>query len=608
MFKSAIPKHSIVLLTVIAALAVILSIISYEYSSSTSDGIVDIASQEIRSNARIAVHDLSQILIYRLQTTTVLLQTLADGPALQNNEYQRAQLIINDRQNHTNDLTDFYMWLDQYGKIVWISNINATTYQKYKGFDLSYRPYFTVPRDTRTPYYSSLIESNDNVPRLYISYPILSKAGSENDTNNNVNNGTNPNNFKGIVVAAINGVTTANILKGQLLPHFNSTVSLLDNNGIILHANNRSLIGKNVFGTEFQTVISSLLSDSSKNSLNDLVNSSLQQANNGGMQDISMSGKTYTIAYEPVILQGKHFLTLFLSAPHNLASNVAMAIAQQKNLSTIIIIAIGLVALGGAYLVLNWNKKLQTTVNARTDELSRANEQLKYRDEMQREFINVAAHELRTPIQPILGLADVLRSKIKDKEQVELLDVILRNVKRFQRLSQDILDVTMIESRSLKLSKHAIDLNDLIVNIVKDQQSQIQKSDAKVKLLYELEAKEGKRNPIFVLADRERINQVFWNLLNNAIKFTKDGTISISTKVTDREVIVSVKDTGEGIDPKIRPRLFSKFATGSSQGTGLGLYISKSVVEAHGGRMWAEDNTDRRPGATFYFSLPIIGT
>ena len=145
MFKSAIPKDSIILLTAIAALAVILSIISYEYSSSTSDDIVDIASQEIRSNARITVHDLSQILVNRLQTTTVLLQTLADAPALQNNEYQRAQLIINDRQNHTNDLTDFYMWLDQYGKIVWISNINATTYQKYKGFDLSYRPYFTVP-------------------------------------------------------------------------------------------------------------------------------------------------------------------------------------------------------------------------------------------------------------------------------------------------------------------------------------------------------------------------------------------------------------------------------------------------------------------------------
>ncbi|MGB8154513.1 MAG: ATP-binding protein, partial [Nitrososphaeraceae archaeon] len=529
-----------------------------------------------------------------------------DAPALQNNESQIAQLIINDRQNHTSDLTDFYMWLDQNGKIVWISNINATTYQKYKGFDLSYRPYFTVPEHTYAPYYSSLIESNDNVPRLYISYPILSKVGSGYDANNNVNNVTNPNNFKGIVVAAVNDTATANILKSQLLPQFNSTVILLDNNGVILHADNRSLIGKNISGTKIQSMISSLLPNSSKNLLNDIVHASMQQANNGGMQDIYMQDRTTTIAYEPVTLQGKHFLTLYVIAQHNLASSVAMAITQQKNLNTIIIIAIGLAALSAAYLVLNWNRKLEATVDARTEELRRANEQLKYRDKMQSEFINVAAHELRTPIQPILGIADVLRSKIRDREQVELLDVILRNVKRFQRLSQDILDVTMIESRSLILNKHAIDLNDLILTIVEDHHKQIQKSDGKVELLYEPEAKEGKRNPIFVQADREKITQVVWNLLNNAQKFTKHGTISISTRVTDREVIVSVKDTGEGIDPKIRPKLFSRFATNSSQGTGLGLYISKSVVEAHGGRMWAEDNIDRRHGATFYFSLPVL--
>ena len=167
------------------------------------------------------------------------------------------------------------MWLDQNGKIVWISNINSTTYQKYKGFDLSYRPYFTAPRATHTPYYSSLIESNDNVPRLYISYPILSKVGSGYDANNNVNNVTNPNNFKGIVVAAVNDTATANILKSQLLPQFNSTVILLDNNGIILHANNRSLIGKNIFGTKIQSIISSLPPNSSKNLLNDIVHASI---------------------------------------------------------------------------------------------------------------------------------------------------------------------------------------------------------------------------------------------------------------------------------------------------------------------------------------------
>jgi signal transduction histidine kinase len=609
MLKSAIFKRNIFLLTAIATLAVALSIISYQYSSSISKDIVDIASQEMRSNARIAVHDLSEILTNRLLTTTVLLQTLADGPAIQNNEYRMAQLVINDRQNHTSDLTDFYMWLDQNGKIVWISNMNSTLYKKYKGFDLSYRPYFTVPRDSHTPYYSSLIESNDKVPRLYISYPILSKPDSGlilNSTNKVNDNGTNANIFKGIVVAAVNRNTTTNILKSQLLPQFNGTVKLLDNDGIILHASNRSLIGKNIFGTEFQSMISALLPNSSKNLFNKLIVASLQPSNNGGIQDIYIQGKTHTIAYEPVTLEGRHFLTLYVDVSHNLASSVATAITQQKNLNTIIILAIGIVAFLAAFLVLNWNKKLEGTVNARTEDLRRANEQLKNKDEMQTEFINVAAHELRTPIQPILGLTNVLRSEIKDKRQIELLDVILRNVKRFQRLSQDILDVTMIESRSLKLNKHQIDLNDLIPNIVKDLQNQEQKSNNKVKLLYAPEAEKDKQNPIVVEADRERMTQVLWNLLNNAIKFTKEGTISISIQVKDGQVIVSVKDTGEGIDPKIRPRLFSKFATASSQGTGLGLYISKSVVEAHGGRMWVEDNNDRREGATFCFSLPII--
>ncbi|MGA8484622.1 MAG: sensor histidine kinase, partial [Nitrososphaeraceae archaeon] len=601
--KSTKSWDSIILLIAIAGLAVILSIISYQYSSSTSNDIVEIASQDIRSNARIEVHDLSKMLANRLETINLMIQTLTDAPAIQNNEFQRSQVIINNRQNHTNDLTDFYMWLDQSGKIVWISNMNSTTYQKYKGFDLSYRPYFTVPRDTLTPYYSSLIESNDKIPRLYISYPILSKQGQEYK---NTNNGSKTNAFQGTIVAAVNAITLGSILKSQLLPQFNSTVSLVDNKGIILYADNPAFVGKYIFGKEFQSTISSLLPVSSRVSLNKLVNTSLKESDMAGMGDIYAQGKINTLAFEPITLQGKHFLTLYISAPHNLASKVAIAIAQQKNLNTIIIIAIGIVALGAAFLVLNWNKKLEGTVNARTAELRRANEQLKNHDQMQKEFINVAAHELRTPIQPVLALSDILRSKIKDKEQVELLDVILRNVKRLQRLSHVILDVTMIESHSLKLNKHAIDLNDLIVNIIQDHQNVIQNSDGKVKLEYETEAKGKEGKQIFVEADKERITQVIWNLLTNAMKFTKDGTITVSTRVTGREIIVTVKDTGEGIDPKIQPRLFSKFATSSIQGTGLGLYISKSIVEAHGGSMWAENKSDRRGGATFHFSLPVI--
>ena len=172
----------------------------------------------------------------RLQSITVLLQTLADSPAIQNNEFERAKVIINFRENYTSDLTDFYMWLNREGKIVWISNINSSAYQKYKGLDLSYRPYFSVPKDYSSAYYSSLIESNDKVPRLYISYPILSKQGNEynNNNNNNNNNSTRIEGFKGVVVTGIRMDTLGNLLKNQLFPHFNSAMGLLDDKGILL--------------------------------------------------------------------------------------------------------------------------------------------------------------------------------------------------------------------------------------------------------------------------------------------------------------------------------------------------------------------------------------
>lgn len=116
------------------------------------------------------------------------------------------------------------------------------------------------------------------------------------------------------------------------------------------------------------------------------------------------------------------------------------------------------------------------------------------------------------------------------------------------------------------------------------------------------------KDDIFVMADRSRLYQVIANLLDNAIKFTKEGFIDIilQKRVKNNEAVVIVRDTGIGIDPEILPRLFSKFATKSETcGTGLGLYISKGIIEAHGGRMWADNNKEDQKGATFYFSLPL---
>ena len=242
-----------------------------------------------------------------------------------------------------------------------------------------------------------------------------------------------------------------------------------------------------------------------------------------------------------------------------------------------------------------------------------ANELLKVHHRMQKEFINIAAHELRSPIQPILGLTEIIRRNEKDPKQKELLDVVVRNAKRLKQLTEDILDVTRIESNSLHLNKQEFDLKDLVINTIQDYKSQMTTTTAaadgnnnKIRSVYDYNDVK-----ILVYADKHRISQVLSNLISNSIKFTKDaeGTISIRIKRGDKKnndnksITVAVKDTGTGIDPQIMPRLFTKFATKSDTGTGLGLFISKSIVEAHGGRIWADNNADGK-GAIFCFSLP----
>ena len=252
---------------------------------------------------------------------------------------------------------------------------------------------------------------------------------------------------------------------------------------------------------------------------------------------------------------------------------------------------------------------------------------LKQMDKMKDEFINVAAHELRTPIQPIIGLSEILRSRIRNNdgnnrsssnaENQEFVDVILRNGQRLGKLVEDVLDVTKIESQSLELRKERFDLNELIISIIDD----IMAAEAE-SMVYGLPARRKEKNnvkisyqprPLYVHADRNRIAQVISNLLNNALKFTSEGHVMITAE-KKREtnssnnpdvVIISVCDSGSGVDSEIMPRLFTKFSSKSFSGTGLGLYICKNIVEAHGGRIWAENNKDTK-GATFSFTLPLL--
>ncbi|MGA7370340.1 MAG: HAMP domain-containing sensor histidine kinase [Nitrososphaeraceae archaeon] len=244
-------------------------------------------------------------------------------------------------------------------------------------------------------------------------------------------------------------------------------------------------------------------------------------------------------------------------------------------------------------------------------------EELLNRSMAQEEFINVAAHELRNPIQPILGLSDILlhsdissnsgstEFKMTD-QQKEMIAIIARNARRLQRLAEDILDVTKIDGKTLKLNKEKFVLSEAIEEIVGEY------ADSNRNIIISFSSSNVLESTDKVIADQNRIKQVVCNLIDNAIKFTETGRITISTNIDKKHkrAIVSVEDTGKGIDSEILPKLFTKFATKSDKGTGLGLYISKGIIEAHGGKIWAVNNSDRNAnenpsGATFGFSLPL---
>ena len=233
-------------------------------------------------------------------------------------------------------------------------------------------------------------------------------------------------------------------------------------------------------------------------------------------------------------------------------------------------------------------------------------EQLKDHDKIQQEFINITAHELKNPIQPILGLSEILiRKKDRDQKEIEILETINKNAKRLQKLTEDILDLTRIESKFLVIHKETLNLNDFVLDIVKNYERSISNKDKDIKFKYD-----NFNRCIIIEADKNRLNQVIANLISNSVKFIdkKEGVISISINIrkTDRfeTVVFDIQDNGIGIDKEIMPQLFTKFASKSFQGTGLGLYLSKKIIEAHGGKIWAQNNEDGK-GATFSFSIPL---
>ena len=236
-------------------------------------------------------------------------------------------------------------------------------------------------------------------------------------------------------------------------------------------------------------------------------------------------------------------------------------------------------------------------------------EKMKEVEILEKDFINFAAHELRNPVQPIIGFSELLYSKIENQEHRRLLDEVILNARRLERLARVMLDVTRIENNSLILTKETVDTAKVVKDIVDSYNQNLREKYAvnKSKNLEELMIIQNGVKDLEVTLDKVRITQVICNILDNALSFSHEGKIKVVLNKEKRNrqnfLLVRVKDTGPGIDPEILSKLFTKFASKSDMGTGLGLFISKGIVEAHGGKIWAENNPNR--GATFSFTLPI---
>jgi signal transduction histidine kinase len=565
----------------------------------------NIAEQNIRDSLFLA-HRNNQVEITKgisehvssdLRLVTSILQGLSDSSYLQQEE------LYGDRVGNLMGAR-----FDQINKISKIDGLfiadrnNIITYNKvpegqrsFVNIDISFSDYVRETKSTLSPVFSNGFRGIDGTYKIALTFPIINRDSKE---------------YIGMVGVEIPSVDFF-ARYGNVYNIDSTFLVAYDRNSNYISTPRTNFLGESLFSNEVQRFFN----------FNGIQNKYYRNVFDGqllggyAIYDFG-AGERLNTGY-PVSVDGKLEYFVFVITPTaSVYSDINKTLSAERSKFFLLIAGIT-----GAILILilflvKLNSILNEQVKRRTKDLEEsnkrlktANEKLNIHDKMQKEFINITAHELRTPIQPILVLTEYIRNRTKDKEQIELLDVIIKNTKRLKNLAEEILDVTRIERGVMSLNKERFCLDELVVDTVKELQS-ILGNNNKIKFEYDIHS----NDPVLIHADKSRIRQVLSNLISNSIKFIpNEGIISLKVEMRKSDdgnnskgiVVVSIKDTGIGIDEAIIPKLFTKFASKSFQGTGLGLYISKSIVESHGGKIWAENNENGK-GATFSFSLPIV--
>jgi signal transduction histidine kinase len=527
-----------------------------------------------------------------LRLVTSMLQDLADSLYLQNEMLSgdKVSNLIEEKFRQLNSVTEVDSLLITDNEGIITSHKASPGMKTFVNIDISSNDYMKQTMNELQPVYSNGFTGIDGKYRVVITYPITSMEDGH---------------YIGTVVANLPTVEffknygNVNDISSQFLVAFDRSGNLLAVGA------SGDLVGKNFFGNETQRFINY------NKVLNNLTHYLLAGNAGHAMYDYGKGERLNTQSPILVGTQPTYFVQVVTPTDRiYLKINSVLFTEGIKMFSLLTGTTAAIIVL--VFLLRKWYTVLQHEVTKRTSDLNesnyklmKANESLKIKDEAQNQFINVAAHELRTPIQPILNAIYLMQSSdLSASKKNQYIDIIKRNTEKLGRLAEDILDVTRIESNTLRLMVERLNLYDLIQNIVEEYKRNIHFIYKELVVNYESPSK-----TIFVKGDRLRLNQVLLNLLDNAGKFTKKGSITVTTAVISNKVQVTVKDTGVGIHPEIFPKLFSKFVTRSDRGTGLGLFISKSIIEAHGGKIWAENYSQKEQkevGAASNFTLPLL--